>query len=134
MAVHIGNSVLLVRSSYRSEWNFPGGSIHVGETPEVAARRELAEEVGLTPYRLGSVGHVCGLWDGQRDRVHLFEMRLERLPQLQLDNREIVDARLASVSELGSLALTGPVTAYLRRRMPPRETKDEVHSVDGSMA
>ena len=116
VAVHVGRSVLLVRSSYRSEWNFPGGSIHRRETPEVAARRELAEEVGLTAYRLHSAGHVCGLWDGQRDRVHFFEMRLERLPQLQLDNREIVDARLVSVNELSGLALTGPVLAYLRRR------------------
>jgi 8-oxo-dGTP diphosphatase len=116
VAVYVGRSVLLVRSSYRSEWNFPGGSIHPGETPEEAARRELAEEVGLTVYRVHSAGHVCGLWDGQRDRVHFFEMRLERLPQLQLDNREIVDARLASVSELSGLALTGAVAAYLRHR------------------
>jgi hypothetical protein len=42
-------------------------------------------------------------------------MRLERLPQLQFDNREIIDARLVPVSELDSLALTGPVTAYFGR-------------------
>ncbi|MGO9845157.1 MAG: NUDIX hydrolase, partial [Methylocella sp.] len=28
-----------MRSSYRIEWNFPGGSVRRGETPEVAARR-----------------------------------------------------------------------------------------------
>jgi len=78
----------------------------------MAARRELAEEVGLTAYRLGSAGHFGGFWDGQRDCVHVFEMRLERLPQLQFDNREIIDARLVPVSELHILALTGPVMAY----------------------
>jgi hypothetical protein len=77
---------------------------------------------------------VCGLWDGQRDRVHVFEMRLDRLPQLQLDNREIVDARLASVSEMSSLALTGPVTAYLRYKLPASATGGGANSGKGSTA
>src|ERR1700758_4321135 len=49
VAIHVGQALLLVRSSYRIAWNFPGGGIRRGETPEMAARRELAEEIGLTP-------------------------------------------------------------------------------------
>ena len=45
VAVHVGAALLLVRSSYRIAWNFPGGSVRHGETPEAAARRELAEEI-----------------------------------------------------------------------------------------
>ena len=37
----------MVRSSYLIAWNFPGGIIRRGETPEMAARRELTEEIGL---------------------------------------------------------------------------------------
>jgi 8-oxo-dGTP pyrophosphatase MutT (NUDIX family) len=52
VAVHVGPALLLVRSSYRIAWNFPGGTIRRGETPEMAARRELAEEIGPAGYRL----------------------------------------------------------------------------------
>jgi 8-oxo-dGTP pyrophosphatase MutT (NUDIX family) len=47
VAVHVGSALLLVRSSYLIAWNFPGGIIRRGETPEMAARRELTEEIGL---------------------------------------------------------------------------------------
>lgn len=114
VAVHVGPALLLVRSSYRREWNFPGGGIRPGETPEAAARRELAEEIGLAAPALLPTCIVCGLWDGRHDRVHLFELRLDRLPDLRLDNREIIAARLIPPDALRDMALTGPVAAYLR--------------------
>ena len=54
--------MLLLRSSYLPGWTLPGGSVQQGETPEVSARRELAEEIGLvTPNAsLHLVGEVRG--------------------------------------------------------------------------
>jgi hypothetical protein len=51
--------------------------------------------------------------------VHFFELRLDRLPELQLDNREIIGARLISTSGLRGMALTGPVAIYVDRTIPP---------------
>ncbi len=113
VAIYVGRSLLLVKSSYRAEWNFPGGSVRPGEAPEAAAHREMEEEIGLSSYALRPAGSACGIWDGRRDRVHFFELHLDCIPELRLDNREIVAVHLASQEELHGIALTEAVTAYL---------------------
>jgi 8-oxo-dGTP diphosphatase len=118
VAVYVGRELLLLRSSYRATWNLPGGALRRGETPEAAALRELTEEIGLAAHELVSAGDAFGNWGGRRSRVHYFELRLDRLPELQLDNREIIAARLVSPDELPGMAVTGPVAAYLARACP----------------
>jgi 8-oxo-dGTP pyrophosphatase MutT (NUDIX family) len=115
VAVYVGRELLLLKSSYRATWNFPGGAIRRGETPEAAARRELAEEIGLTGNTLVPAEGASGNWGGRRVRVHFFELRLDRLPELRLDNREIIGARWVSPDQLPGIALTGAAAAYLRR-------------------
>lgn len=60
VAVYVGAALLLVRSSYRTAWNFPGGGIRRGETPDVAARRELAEEIGVVATHIHPWGWSVG--------------------------------------------------------------------------
>jgi 8-oxo-dGTP pyrophosphatase MutT (NUDIX family) len=119
VAIYVDHALLLVQPSYRLAWTFPGGGVERGETPEAAARRELAEEIGFPPCELLPAGTACGTWDGRKDKVHFFELRLDRLPRLQLDNREIVAAQLVLPPELRDMALTGPVAAYLDGRLFP---------------
>jgi ADP-ribose pyrophosphatase len=54
------SSVILIRQ-YRHVigrwiWELPAGSLEKGEAPRRAARRECAEEIGLTPRRLERLG------------------------------------------------------------------------------
>ncbi|CAD6537095.1 NUDIX domain-containing protein [Paraburkholderia sabiae] len=115
VAIYVGQALLLVKTSYRAGWGLPGGSMHAGETPDVAAQREMEEEIGFSSHALRAVGEVCGVWDGRTDRVHFFELHLDRMPELRLDNREIVATHLASPEELRSMPVTAAVAAYLRR-------------------
>lgn len=118
VAVRVGDDLLLVRASYRREWNFPGGGVRSDETPSQAAHRELREEVGLSGLALDPAGAEHGLWDGRRDCVYFFETRLEQAPVLRVDGREIVGAQLVGPDMLKRVALTGPVAAYLARFHP----------------
>ena len=61
-----------------------------GEAPDEAARRELAEEIGLTAAALFPVGVASANCDGRRNRAHFFELRLVEPPKLRLDNREVI--------------------------------------------
>jgi 8-oxo-dGTP diphosphatase len=113
VAVYVDQKLLLLQSSYRTTWNLPGGGVRRGETPETAARRELAEEIGLIATTLSPAGYVHGNWGSRRTEVHFFELRLDRLPELRLDNREIIAARWVLPDELPAMAVTRPVAAYL---------------------
>ena len=40
--------VLLLETSYKEDWELPGGVVEPGESPRVGAVREIAEELGIT--------------------------------------------------------------------------------------
>ncbi len=52
----MNRSLLLVRNLRRSGWEFPGGGILDGESPEQAVRREAVEEAGAA---LGQLRPLC---------------------------------------------------------------------------
>jgi 8-oxo-dGTP pyrophosphatase MutT (NUDIX family) len=39
--------VLVVKPTYKPRWELPGGAVEEGESPRAAARREVAEELGI---------------------------------------------------------------------------------------
>lgn len=107
--VDIDGRVLVQRrpdhKSWPGWWEFPGGKVHDGETPEAAVVRELKEELGLDiaesclasftfashaydDFHLLMPLYLCRVWRGSptsREAQMLKWIRpmaLERLPQL----------------------------------------------------
>lgn len=62
---HDGEYLLLKRANEpkAGSWDFPGGFIEAGETPEEAFRREVDEETGLRIDRLRMVGAYKSLYE-----------------------------------------------------------------------
>lgn len=99
------NRVLLAQrpagKSLAGLWEFPGGKVDPGETPETALRRELHEELGidvcekcLAPFTFASHGYqdfhllmplyLCRNWDGEitpREGQKIAWVRASRLAE-----------------------------------------------------
>jgi len=107
--VHSGR-VLVVRHSYRPGLGLPGGGVNRGEEPVDAARRELAEEVGIQVKADQLQSVYADLW------LRIFEYRPEQEPSIHVDRTEVVEGRFVDVDEI-----EGPdnaLRAYLLCRFP----------------
>ena len=95
VAVYVDRALLLVRSPIGSSGISQAALSSAVRRPSCGAARVGR---GNRPWgtRLLPAGDACGIWDRRSDRVHFFELQLDRLPKLQLDNREIIGARLVS--------------------------------------
>jgi 8-oxo-dGTP pyrophosphatase MutT (NUDIX family) len=85
-------SVLLVRHTYgRRDWDLPGGGRHRGETHEDAARREMAEELGLHGLQWRRLGTLHARIERHRQTLHVYGAEVSA-PQLTLELGEIATA------------------------------------------
>jgi 8-oxo-dGTP pyrophosphatase MutT (NUDIX family) len=118
VAVWHEGRVLLVRNSYRSFLTFPSGRRGRREAPDAAARRELAEEVGLhtEPGALRPVAEYHVSTRLVEDHVHVFELHLAGAPRLALDHREVVWAAFEDPERALECDLAITVRRYLVER------------------
>ena len=73
-AFNAAGEVLLVRHRYgdTSAYLLPGGGVKWRERPDVAAIREIREELGCGLAALTFVGTYLARGEGRRDTVHLY--------------------------------------------------------------
>ncbi|MBN8537655.1 MAG: (deoxy)nucleoside triphosphate pyrophosphohydrolase [Deltaproteobacteria bacterium] len=94
-------------------WEFPGGKIEIGESPEVALARELNEELGITAeigslklactHSYGDVGIIIlfyeiNYWKGEPKAKH--HLALEWIYPQELKLRPIPEANKKILAEI----------------------------------
>ncbi|TXR57449.1 NUDIX hydrolase [Quadrisphaera setariae] len=102
--------VLLVEPTYKPTWEVPGGLVEAGESPRAACRREIAEELGLSPSEHGvGVGRLlCLDWTDRSLGAPALRLVydggvLDDLSALRLPPAELASARFAALDELHGL-------------------------------
>ncbi len=81
-----GNSILLVKRGAppgKGRWSVPGGLVEVGEAPEEAAVRELAEETGLRGVARGLFGVYQYVERDEAGRVRYHFLLLDYLVDIE---------------------------------------------------
>ncbi len=82
-------------------WEFPGGKVEEGESPESALRREIQEELGIELGELQPMPPVTHTYAFGSIRLLPFKSICESHPQLALS--EHVDTRWVSATDWQSL-------------------------------
>tara|TARA_Y100000034_G_scaffold130503_1_gene189144 strand:- start:4004 stop:5209 length:1206 start_codon:yes stop_codon:yes gene_type:complete len=86
-------------------WNFPGGGVEVGETPQQAAVREVYEEAGIAirPTDL----HYSFSFRRPGGGTHLLWVKLREVPRVELLDREHDSFQWAFLTRLPSPVIPG---------------------------
>jgi len=118
--VHAGR-VLAARRSYPAEsagrWEFPGGKVDDGETPEDALVREIAEELGCAIAVTGWLGPEVEIRAGLVLRVAVADLvEGEPIPR-EGEHDAVRWLRADQLGDVDWLEADRPFTAVLGRRL-----------------
>lgn len=109
------NAIVVVRPwMSNGKWSLPGGGVHGGEDPLLAAVRETKEETGLALAK-SKLQHIRTYTPSESPLTcgyHLFTTSLPSKVTLR-PGREIIEARWVSPGELTSANASGDVLQAL---------------------
>jgi 8-oxo-dGTP diphosphatase len=111
------------------KWEFPGGKIKDGETPQAALARELSEELGVTMRKCAEIARVTHSYAATTEELEIRFFAAE-IGEETVEPRAFEQVHWVLPKELGAynfLAANAQLVANLATgRVKPRELLDAV--------
>ena len=113
----IGKTIETPRKPYPGYWDFPGGKLEAGETPEECIRREVNEELGVKVTNLKFLGIKGNKIVIQINAGFICEYSLNELFNLKYDEGEEFKKELAKKLVLSGLNIKPEIFVELYKRL-----------------
>ncbi len=115
VALWYGDKILIIKNSYKKYFTLPSGSVKRSEDLSEAAVRELREETGIAvpTEKLNRVRADTVFFEYKYDHINIFEVKLNEMPEVRPDNREVIYGEFLTVERALSLDLFPGVKDYI---------------------
>ncbi|WP_193071294.1 (deoxy)nucleoside triphosphate pyrophosphohydrolase [Brevibacterium sp. FME37] len=108
------------------KWEFPGGKVENGESPEEALLRELAEELNVGAATIGSLVSRSTTTTGEAAiDLACYWVKAESVPQSSTDHDELRWTAIGELSELDWAAPDLPAVRELQQSTVLSEKQEE---------
>lgn len=99
---------------YNGLWEFPGGKIRDGESPEAALRRELREELGIDAGAIAPFMQLSHTYPDRRVDLEFFLVAAWQGEATGLEGQRIRWVRIAELDAVELLPADAPLVAALQ--------------------